>query len=242
MTPATDTSKLAVNPSLSSQSQRLPSLTEGIADYVRDLVLTGQLQAGAKIDQEAIANTLGVSRSPVRESLVMLGKEGLLQVTPRRGVFVTSLTPEDIVDHYAMFGVVSGWVAAGAAQTLREEDLARLEEIHAQFVRGAHEDLSELNHEFHRVINIAGPRRARWLLGLLARSIPSQYYELVNGWHDEASKHHAEILLALRARDTERARQTMEQHLRDSGEAAVNFLRARGFWAANDSSDKGTES
>lgn len=209
---------------------RLPTLVEGIADHVRDLVLTGRLTPGAKIDQEAVAASLGVSRSPVREALVMLGKEGLLQVTPRRGVFVAPLSPEDIVDHYEMFGVVSGWVAAGAARHLSDEDLNRLRDVHERFVRNEGADLSELNHEFHRIVNGAAPRRARWLLALLARSIPARYYELVDGWHTEASEHHAAILEALIDRDGERARVTMEQHLRASGEAAVTFLRTRGFW------------
>ena len=212
------------------RQRRLPTLVDGIADHVRDLVLTGQLRPGAKIDQEAIAGALGVSRSPVREALVMLGKEGLLQVTPRRGVFVAPLTPTDIVDHYEMFGVVSGWVAAGAARALSADDLSRLRAIHARFLTEGEADLSQLNHDFHRVINATAPRRARWLLGLLARSIPAQYYELVDGWHSEASEHHGEILHALIDRDAERAREIMEQHLRASGEAAVTFLRGRGFW------------
>lgn len=221
---------LSVAERAAPRQRRLPTLVDGIADHVRDLVLTGQLRPGAKIDQEAIAAALGVSRSPVREALVMLGKEGLLQVTPRRGVFVAPLTPGDIVDHYEMFGVVSGWVAAGAARALTDDDLRRLSDIHARFTRDDDADLSELNHEFHRVINGTAPRRARWLLGLLARSIPAQYYELVDRWHAEASEHHGAILAALLNRDGDRAREVMEQHLRASGEAAVTFLRGRGFW------------
>ena len=217
------------------RQRRLPTLVDGIADHVRDLVLTGRLTPGAKIDQEAVAAALGVSRSPVREALVMLGKEGLLQVTPRRGVFVAPLTPADIVDHYEMFGVVSGWVAAGAARSLAEDDLNRLRNVHARFLDEGQADLSQLNFDFHRIINATAPRRARWLLGLLARSIPAQYYELVDGWHAEASGHHGAILAALVERDAERAREIMEQHLRASGEAAVTFLRGRGFWDGADS-------
>ena len=220
-------------------TRRLPTLVDGIADHVRDLVLTGRLTPGAKIDQEAIAAALGVSRSPVREALVMLGKEGLLQVTPRRGVFVAPLTPGDIVDHYEMFGVVSGWVAAGAARALSEDDLDRLRDVHARFLGEGDADLSQLNHDFHRIINATAPRRARWLLGLLARSIPAQYYELVDGWHAEASEHHGAILAALVERDAEWAREIMEQHLRASGEAAVTFLRGRGFWGATEETGGG---
>ena len=216
------------------KQRRLPTLADGIADHVRDLVLTGQLRPGAKIDQEAIAGALGVSRSPVREALVTLGKEGLLQVTPRRGVFVAPLTATDIIDHYEIFGVVSGWVAAGAARALTPEDLERLGEIHARFLIEPDADLSALNHDFHRVINATAPRRARWLLGLLARSIPARYYELVDGRHAEAAEHHGAILDALTDRDPERAREIMEQHLRASGEAAVTFLRGRGFWDGAD--------
>lgn len=205
-------------------------LADEVVAYVRELVLSGALKPGTKIDQEAISKALDVSRSPIREALVILGKEGLLDVTPRRGAFVAHLTPEDIVDHYELFGVVSGRAAARAADTLKDDEIDELRAIHDRFVDGTSEDLTELNRAFHRVINATAPRRTRWLLRLLEKSVPANYYEFNEGWNARAVGHHAAILEAIVDRDADEARRRMEHHLHESGLAAVESLERQGFW------------
>ena len=102
-------------PQRTPASRRRGVLGEEVVDYVRELILTGTIRSGEKIDQQAVSEALGVSRSPIREALVVLGREGLVELTPRRGAAVADLSPEDIVDHYALFGVVAGRAAALAA-------------------------------------------------------------------------------------------------------------------------------
>ncbi len=205
-------------------------LADEVATYLRDLILTGVLKPGLKIDQDAVGAALDVSRSPIREALVVLGKEGLLNLTSRRGASVALLTPEDIVDHYELFGVVSGRAAAMAADSLKDAEVADLEAIHDRFVIGTDEDLAQLNDEFHRIINSAAPSRTRWLLRHLAQSVPSNYYEFADGWDASAVGHHQAILGAIVDRDADAARTTMEHHLHESGVAAARALEAMGFW------------
>ena len=216
-------------PLVASQRRR-GELADEVAAYVRDLILTGALRPGIKINQDAIGEAVGVSRSPVREALVVLGQEGIVDIVPRHGAHVARLTPEDIIDHYELYGTVSGRAAAIAADTLKDEDLDELEAIHGRFRLGGHEDLSALNDAFHRIINTAAPRRTRWLLRRLARSVPTAYYEFADGWDAHAVEDHRRILDALLARDAGQARVAMEAHLHDSGVAAVESLHSRGFW------------
>ncbi|MEM9204241.1 MAG: GntR family transcriptional regulator [Actinomycetota bacterium] len=211
-------------------NRRRGGLADDVASYVRELILTGRLRPGVKVDQDAIGRALDVSRSPIREALVVLGQEGLLDVTPRRGAFVARLSPDDIVDHYELYGIVSGRAAAMAAHSLKPEQLDELEAVHARFRPDSGEDLSALNDEFHRIINTAAPRRTRWLLRHLVRSIPTAYYEFVDGWDARAVDQHQRILDAIKAGDADEARVAMEAHLHDSGVAAVDALHARGFW------------
>jgi len=209
-------------------------LPDDVAAYIRRLILTGSLKPGTKIDQEAIGAALDVSRSPIREAIVILGQEGLLDVTPRRGASVALLTPDDIVDHYELFGVVSGRAAAMAAETLKDEQIAELGAIQHAFRiapdNAPASQLSQLNDGFHRIVNACAPRRTRWLLRLLERSVPADYYEFAHGWNAQAVEHHQAILDAITSHDSERAREAMEHHLHESGVAAAQALRNQGFW------------
>ena len=217
-------------PPVDPRRGRHRSLADEVVTYVRDLILAGSLKPGTKIDQDAIAEALDVSRSPVREALVILSREGLVEMTPRRGASVADLTPEDIVDHYELFGMVSGRVAAMAAVSLKDDEIAQLAAIHERFERDTGEDLSALNNAFHRVINSAAPRRTRWLLRHLVRSVPARYYEFIDGWDSQAVQHHAAILQAISERDPDGAREAMEEHLHQSGLAAAEFLQRHGYW------------
>jgi DNA-binding GntR family transcriptional regulator len=221
-------------PSVPADLRRRGGLPDDVAAYIRRLVLTGVLKPGQKIDQEAVCEALDVSRSPIREAIVILGQEGLLDVTPRRGASVALLTPSDIVDHYELFGVVSGRAAAMAAETLKDDQLDELAGIQTAFRLApgntSAADLSKLNERFHRIINACAPRRTRWLLRLLERSVPADYYEFADGWNAQAIGHHQTILDAITARQPELARRTMEHHLHESGVAAADALRAQGFW------------
>ncbi len=89
---------------------------------------------------------------------------------------------------------------------------------------------AQLNERYHRIINACAPRRTRWLLRLLERSVPADYYEFAGGWNAQAVDHHQAILDAIVTRDREAARRAMEHHLHESGVAAATALRKQGFW------------
>lgn len=205
-------------------------LAEEVVAHVRDQILRGELRPGQKIDQEQIAEDLDVSRSPIREGLVVLGKEGLLEITPRRGAFVAEISRADVVDHYELFGLIAGRVAAMAATTFTDEQRAELQHIHVLFTEASDDEAAKLNHEFHQLINGAAPRRTRWLIRHLERSIPAGFFERTPGWKSEAVADHQTIVDAIVDQDADAARQAMELHLHEAGVAASNALEASGFW------------
>ncbi len=209
---------------------RRGSLADEVAVYIRHLVLTGVLRPGERVDQEAVSEALDVSRSPIREAVVVLGQEGLLTLSRNRGAFVADITPGDIAEHYELFGAVSGRAAALAAEQLSDAELQELAAIHERFEHGNHAEMSAANHDFHRLINRGAPRRTRWLLALLERSVPADYYEFSAGVYADAVVDHAAILGAIANRDPDGARRAMEHHLRQGGAAAAEALRRQGFW------------
>jgi DNA-binding GntR family transcriptional regulator len=212
----------------------LPSLKEAAAAHLREKILTGKLVSGSKIDTERVSEALGMSRVPVREALIELTQEHLVETIPRRGAFVARLERADIIDHYRIFGLIAGLAASRAASALTADELANLRSIHESFLSATTPDeMAYWNYHFHRVIHHAGgSKRLLSVLKLMSRSMPPRYFEFVENWPEIAGRQHARILGALAARDAHEAQRSVEYHHYESGELAVEVLEKMGFWAA----------
>ena len=215
-----------------ASSRRRPNLAEEVAAHIRDAILAGRLKPGERIDQDAIAEELGVSRLPVREALISLDREGMVHTIPRKGSYVSRIDRDDIVDHYQIFGQVAGLAAARAVARLDEAGIEHLGSLHARMLAAENlEEQQRLNHEFHRAINrAAGSQRMTSMLQLLSRSLPMPYVDFPAEWLDEANRQHKEILDAFRRRDTLAAQRAMEQHINASARHAIEVLEHLDFF------------
>lgn len=209
-----------------------PNLKEAVADMIRELIYSGRLRPGERIDQKEIAAALGVSKLPVREALITLESEGLVENVPRHGAFVAALSPSDVRDHYLVYGMVAGLAAEMTASMIDEADLTALEELVAASESTSDpNELERLNFSFHQCINRVGSsRRLRVSLNNLAKGLPPRFYANNPGWSEIALADHREILAALRAREGGAARRAMETHLRKAADYAVKSLEAHAFW------------
>ncbi len=208
------------------------SLKEAAAQEIRRQVFAGVLRPGVRIDQDAVAERLGISKLPVREALIALEVEGVIEVVPRRGAFVARLSREDVRDQYWMLGVISGLAAERAAARMSPASLEALDEIAARMeTEVSSERLDLLNFEFHRVINRASrSRRLVSELKVLGSAIPHGFYESHAQWSAAAHADHREIIDALRAGAGDVARKLTEDHFLRGGNRAVALLEERGFW------------
>lgn len=211
-----------------------PTLKHEVAQYIRDQILGGAIRPGARIDQDRVAADLGVSRLPVREALITLEAEGLIENVPRRGAFVAPLLPEDILDHYEMYGQISGMAAARCGTDGSLELAAELERINKRMRNAAGTaEHDRLNFEFHQAINRnGGSRRLRAVLRNLANSLPTQFFARgpEQQWQERTLDEHDLIIAAIKAGDAEAAETAVIQHFRHTGEQAVKMLKVAGFW------------
>lgn len=212
--------------------RRRANLADEVAAHIRAGILAGRLRPGERIDQDAIAAELGVSRLPVREALISLDREGLVQTLPRKGSYVAHVDRDDIADHYVIFGQVAGLAAARAVSRFTDGDVARLVDLHeAMLAAPTLVEQQRLNHEFHRTITLAaGSQRMTSMIALLSRSLPMPYVDFPPEWLDEANEQHREILDAVTRRDAPAAQRAMEQHIHASARHAIAVLERLGFF------------
>ncbi len=132
------------------------SLRGRVFNKVREDILSGKYKENDELKEIAIGEELGVSRTPVREAFRQLELEGLIQIIPNKGAYVTGITMNDVKDIYMIRSKLEGLCAAWACEHITKEQLEEMEEniylakFHAE--RGHFEQMSELDSRFHEIM------------------------------------------------------------------------------------------
>lgn len=219
-----------VSPSAGRRRRRRPRLSDEVAEYVRELIVSGQLKPGEFIRPEVVAEEVGVSATPSREGLLSLQSEGLLRVEPRRGFVVAPLSGSDIEDVFTGQALLGGELAARATTRLADEDIDALESIQADLEsaaqRGEGDEVERLNHEFHRAIyRAADSPKLAWMLSSSLSYAPRRFFASVAGWPQASADDHRAIIASLRRRDADAARAAMAEHIRNAGQLLAAHRR-----------------
>jgi DNA-binding GntR family transcriptional regulator len=210
-----------------------PQLSEAVARYVRNRIFDGSYAAGEYVRLDQLAAELGISVTPVREALFELRAEGLLAQQPHRGFVVLPVTGRDISDVSDVQAHIGGELAARAATNITDDQVRELEAIQAQLEAAYASDDDEravqLNHDFHRAINVAAdsPKLAQ-LMSQITRYAPESVFPIVAGWPKRSMKDHRRVVAALAKRDAEQARVAMSEHLSAGAAPLIDHLRQRG--------------
>lgn len=203
-----------------------------IADQIRQGIARGTFPAGMQLGEAKLAASLGVSRGPVREALQRLLQEGLLRSEPHRGVFVATLTAEDVTD---LFLARSGLERAAALAILdRDEvDLTPLEDLIARMEEAASNGdwsaVADLDLSFHTaLVAAAGSERLDRMFGTLIVQTRMCLSDLESAYtaHTDLVDEHRSLLQAFRDGGRERVLAMIDEHL---SEAVADLLRDRGY-------------
>jgi DNA-binding GntR family transcriptional regulator len=132
-----------------------------VADMLRDMVMTGKLKEGDKINETQLCDTMGVSKTPLREALRVLSVEGLIQLIPNRGAFVTRPTSDEIAEMFDVMSLLESFCARTASEKMTPKSFARLEKLHGKleesFERRNQEEYIRINNQYHSLVQeIAG--------------------------------------------------------------------------------------
>jgi DNA-binding GntR family transcriptional regulator len=197
------------------------------ASELRDRILTGRLRPGDRLDLDQLTAEFGISRTPVREALLELSYEGLVAITPRSGMAVVGITPEDAVDNFAILATLAGKAAEMATARITPEGLSELRAL-AAAIDGS-DDVVGANRRFHAALNRAArsPRMLTYLRQAV-RIVPGNYFALFPEQEERSRKEHAALLHAMERGDGAGARRMMEAHVLTAGEALGDWLARAG--------------
>jgi DNA-binding GntR family transcriptional regulator len=193
-----------------------------LAQQLEEMIFSGRLRPGEKIEEATIAATFGVSRTPVREAIQRLVATGMVEVRRRRGTMVTQLTMPRLIGMIEMMGEMDTLAARLAARRATAEERDALQAILARSgsAVGDQQAYIRLNREFHWALYSATHNNYLEEVALRTWKVlqPYRNFRLDQpSRREESLAEHAAIFEAIRASDGELAGRQMASHVRVAG-------------------------
>lgn len=205
------------------------NISAGAANAIRDLIATGHLGEGQRVNEVHLAEQLGVSRTPLREALNRLAAEGALVVKPKRGMFVRPLTLEEFDQVYAIRPLIEPEALrlAGVPNAAR---LTRIEAINTKLKAAKGEAAIALDDDWHMALIETCPNKV--LLDIIANMIErTRRYELALMREAQnvatATGEHEAVMAALRKGELDAACAALKQNLTTGRAPIVKWLQER---------------
>ena len=206
------------------------SLRGQVFDKIRTDILNGKYKRGEELVESSIGKELGISRTPVREAIRQLELEGLVQLVPNKGAFVTGISEKDVRDIYLIRARLEGLAARMAAKNITPELLDAMEETvvlseyHAK--KEHYEQVCEMDSKFHKLLYKASGSR------ILEHTLTDfhQYVQRVRMASimkkrrmEKSNDEHDAILTAIREHDEEKAELVATRHISNTVENLKNY-------------------
>lgn len=132
------------------------STADKLAEALAEAIFSGSFAPGARLDEQQLAQRFAVSRTPVREALRLLATTGLIEIKPRRGAFVTQVSPSELEELFVAMGELEATCARLSALSMAPTERRRLQDIHEKMgalaESGDASAFAEANHAFHTMI------------------------------------------------------------------------------------------
>lgn len=214
------------------QSLNVLSVGEQTYQAIRAKILSKELSPGQPLNPDQMAGQLGVSRTPVKDALQRLEIEGLVNIVPRSGTFVSNPTPQDIIESFDLRRVLEVYAIENAVCRATENDVIKmrsyvnkLAEIAASSdLIAAYPEYLVTDHEFHRfIVSLAGSNRlcrAHEREDLHAQMARVRYRSFESELQ-VAQEEHERIMDAFETRDVENAKLMMDRHLERAKRSVV---------------------
>ncbi|MCR5753474.1 MAG: GntR family transcriptional regulator [Acetatifactor sp.] len=204
------------------------SLRGRVFHKLREDILSGRYEEFEELKEVAIGEEMGVSRTPVREAFRQLELEGLIQIIPNKGAYVTGITEKDVKDIYMIRSLLEGLCARWATEHITDEQMDEMEEnvylakFHAE--KGHLEQLAELDNRFHEIMYEACNSKIlehqlkdfhQYVLRVRKKTLSSK------GRGPKSNAEHENIMLAIKAKDADLAEQLANKHIINAYENMV---------------------
>jgi DNA-binding GntR family transcriptional regulator len=221
---------------LTTRLDRPKSLTDLAVERIRATIVEGALDLGEQISEAALALQLGISKTPVREALLRLRADGLVEIHPHRGTYVFRLSADDVTQICQFREILE---AAALAEAMTSDRAALLDDLQQnlgamaqKYRKGDASALPALDAEFHGIImRRCGNAYLRAAYGLIEHKIHALRWRLPanNDQILHCQDNHSVIVTQIRDANISKAQTTLKRHIRNTQEAYLQASRVASF-------------
>ena len=196
-------------------------LREIVYEQLKMQILTGTIVPGTRMMEVELADEMGVSRTPVREAIRKLEKEGLVTIEPRRGAYASSISVKDMVDTLEVRADLEGLAAAMAAERMTEEqteELRRINQGYTEAIKNSDtEKIISFDEKFHRHIVACSGNKTLIQISETVQELALRFRYL---YYDDFSRYanmpveHKQIIEAILSGNADAARETADNHVK----------------------------
>ena len=208
-----------------TKAQKSPSLVQKVREQLEDDIVEGRLRPGVQLYVDDIAAQFEVSRTPVREALQQLEASGLVEVLPKRGTYVSSLSVSSLIEMFEVMAELEAMcarLAARRADTAMQTDLAlAMQECEHQAQAGTPNDYYHANEAFHQLVYQASGNQylSQQTLGLKNRLKPYRRMQLqVRDRLAQSVAEHRALVHAIQHGDADAAANAARDHVLIQGQ------------------------
>ncbi|MFT8320953.1 MAG: GntR family transcriptional regulator [Bacillus sp. (in: firmicutes)] len=206
------------------------SIREHVYRFIKQLILEGEYKPGDRLIERELATKLNISRTPIREALFRLESQGFVKTLPRKGVIVSDVSENDVIEVFTILSSLEVLAAKLAAQRMNEEMMSRFDEKIAElesFESQSEEEVEKKHSETNYLIYQAA--KSTKLSDILSGLIDYIHMSANMGYETpgrrvESIREHIDILKAIRNGEGEMAEYLTKIHIENSKKAYINFV------------------
>ena len=203
--------------------------TQLVVEAIREKILHGDIKAGEPLRQAALAEELNVSRIPVREALLQLEAEGLVNFEPHKGATATEISATQVDEVFELRALLESELLKYSAPNLTEEDLAEASSLIEMMEKANDHDasLGEMNYRFHNILYSRANRPHTFELAdiLIKNSLRFVRMHLTLAGGDERSQdEHLMLLKLCQEKNIEQACDYLKKHILSAKQDIINLL------------------
>lgn len=194
-------------------------MSEEIADILRENIISGSINPGEKVNEYQVAKLLNISRPPIREAFRLLAAEGLITLVPRKGAFVSKMTPQEVKEIYQMKSMMESFAVRLGIPIVDEKELSELDSmnnlIEEKIKQNNFKAILKLNIEFHQKM-IKMSKNEKLIRFYQSIVLPIRKYQRIGlsapaSW-ETSFQEHKDIVEGIRSRNIELAERLTREH------------------------------